>query len=186
MDRRVLKTKKAIRSAYLELLRSGKEYTDITVKELVDLADINRSTFYLHYYTVDEVFEDLIDGMLSDISKEIPSGSLKVDEIEQIIGRMTTAIQSDRDYSTIAAKAGEYPYFSEALLNMMKDKVSAESISAPDLNTGDKEFLMLMLSQITYSVTNYLIKHYPAEQIPERFGVIKKYIFEPAIREMMH
>ena len=44
-DRRVVKTKRAIRNALVQLL-SEKELDQITVKELADRADINRKTFY--------------------------------------------------------------------------------------------------------------------------------------------
>ena len=47
-DRRVLRTKKNIRQAFLHLL-SEKSLSQITVKELSDLADINRKTFYMYY-----------------------------------------------------------------------------------------------------------------------------------------
>ena len=47
-DRRVRKTEQAVQSAFAKLL-SEKDITDITIKELCDKADINKSTFYLHY-----------------------------------------------------------------------------------------------------------------------------------------
>jgi AcrR family transcriptional regulator len=47
-DRRVRKTEQAVQSAFAKLL-SEKDITYITIKELCDKADINKSTFYLHY-----------------------------------------------------------------------------------------------------------------------------------------
>lgn len=48
MDIRVEKTEKAIKNAFIEL-RSKKALEKITVKELCQLACINKSTFYSHY-----------------------------------------------------------------------------------------------------------------------------------------
>ena len=45
MDRRVIRTKKAIRNAFAQLL-SVKKLEDITVKDIAELADINGKTFY--------------------------------------------------------------------------------------------------------------------------------------------
>ena len=42
-DRRVIKTKRAIRNAFAELL-SHKDINDITIKDIADTADINRKT----------------------------------------------------------------------------------------------------------------------------------------------
>lgn len=48
MDIRIEKTEKAIKNAFIEL-RSKKELEKITIKELCQLACINKSTFYSHY-----------------------------------------------------------------------------------------------------------------------------------------
>ena len=47
-DRRVRRTKRAIRNAFAELL-SEKPYEEITVTDITELADINRKTFYNYY-----------------------------------------------------------------------------------------------------------------------------------------
>ena len=62
-DRRVLRTKKNIRQAFLHLL-SEKSLSQITVKELSDLADINRKTFYIYYSNIDDIFAELEDELV--------------------------------------------------------------------------------------------------------------------------
>lgn len=57
-DRRVLKTKRAIRNAFAKLMVE-KDINDITVVELADAADINRKTFYNYYSGVYQVVEDI-------------------------------------------------------------------------------------------------------------------------------
>ena len=48
MDIRIEKTKTAIHNTFLEL-RSKKPLEKITIKELCEKAQINKSTFYSHY-----------------------------------------------------------------------------------------------------------------------------------------
>ena len=48
MDLRVEKTERGIKNAFIEL-RSKKPLEKITIKELCELACINKSTFYSHY-----------------------------------------------------------------------------------------------------------------------------------------
>ena len=62
-DRRVLRTKKNIRQAFLHLL-SEKSLSQITVKELSDLADINRKTFYMYYSNIEEILSELEDELV--------------------------------------------------------------------------------------------------------------------------
>ncbi len=70
MDLRVKKTKSAIINSFLQL-RSKKPLERISVKELSDLAEINKATFYLHYkdiYDLSESLEnELIDSVLGSI-----------------------------------------------------------------------------------------------------------------------
>ena len=48
VDRRVRKTKKLLLDGLTQLMQT-KDVSEISVKELSDLVDINRGTFYLHY-----------------------------------------------------------------------------------------------------------------------------------------
>jgi AcrR family transcriptional regulator len=47
-DLRIVKTKRALSSAFLQLLRE-KHFEEITINELCDRAEIRRATFYKHY-----------------------------------------------------------------------------------------------------------------------------------------
>lgn len=62
MDRRQIKTRKAIFKAFRNLLEK-KRYDHITVQEIIDAADVGRSTFYSHFETKDT----LLEAMCSEI-----------------------------------------------------------------------------------------------------------------------
>ena len=47
----------------LLLLLEKKDIEFITVKEICEKAGVNRSTFYLHYDSIDDLFEEVIDMM---------------------------------------------------------------------------------------------------------------------------
>ncbi len=57
-NRKVRYTKRVIRESLRELL-AEKPLSRITVKELVEQADINRSTFYAHYETLPALIEEI-------------------------------------------------------------------------------------------------------------------------------
>jgi AcrR family transcriptional regulator len=69
-DRRVRKTKALLRSGLAKLLES-KSINEITVKELVDLVDINRSTFYLHYTDIYNMLEEIERNIISEVKRVI-------------------------------------------------------------------------------------------------------------------
>ena len=73
-DKRIEKTKRAIKNAFMEL-RSKKPLEKITVKELCELAYINKSTFYSHYddiYALSNAFEyEMVCEIVSSIPKNL-------------------------------------------------------------------------------------------------------------------
>ena len=65
-DRRILRTKKSIRQAFLQLL-SEKSLTQITVKELSEQADINRKTFYMYYSNIEDILSELENELVQKL-----------------------------------------------------------------------------------------------------------------------
>lgn len=66
MDRRTEYTKNVIKTAFLDLMQE-KSFTEISVSELCRVADINRSTFYLHYHRLDDVLDMVIEEIIENI-----------------------------------------------------------------------------------------------------------------------
>ncbi len=58
MDRRQRKTREAIFNAFIGLL-AKKDYSQITVGEIIERADVGRATFYAHFETKDFLLREL-------------------------------------------------------------------------------------------------------------------------------
>ena len=65
-NRRTLMTKKLLRNSLIEILEK-KPIHEITIKEICDNADINRSTFYRHYNTPRELFDEVYETVYKEI-----------------------------------------------------------------------------------------------------------------------
>ena len=76
-DRRIRKTKAQLRAGLAKLMQT-KSLKEITVKELVEEVDINRSTFYLHYTDIYQMLESIETELQEEIKSIIenhPAGS---------------------------------------------------------------------------------------------------------------
>ena len=71
MDLRTERTKRSITNAFLEL-RKQKPIEKITVKELSELAYINKATFYTHYHDIYDLSDQLEDEFMDSVINELP------------------------------------------------------------------------------------------------------------------
>ena len=80
VDPRVHKTREAIRNTFKKKI-CEMPAEKITVKELTDRAKIHRKTFYLHYTTIEALYQDMMseiaDGYYQEMEKLKPPYSFK-------------------------------------------------------------------------------------------------------------
>jgi len=70
VDRRILRTKLAIREALVDLI-DEKGFDALSVRDITEQADINRGTFYLHYRDKFDLLEQTELGIIQDIEEII-------------------------------------------------------------------------------------------------------------------
>lgn len=66
MDKRIYKTKQGIYQAFYQLL-AKKSYAKITIQDIIETANIGRSTFYIHFATKDELLKAICSELFEHI-----------------------------------------------------------------------------------------------------------------------
>ena len=70
MERRRQKTRRAILAAFQELL-AQKRYENIIVQDIIEAADVGRSTFYTHFETKDLLLRAMCEDMFSHVLEDV-------------------------------------------------------------------------------------------------------------------
>lgn len=159
-DRRVKRTKSQLRAGLLELMKT-KPLKNITIKELVDFADINRSTFYLHYRSTYDVLEDLEEELL--------------DQLCQVFDQ----------YPEDDSNEGSFPFISAMLQIVFDNLETCNILLNPAYDTGFMEKVQALLAQkiegrlrhilgSDYQVSGYLSSFY----ISGCMGILKTWQFD--------
>jgi hypothetical protein len=94
----------------MKLLQTKKP-TEISVSEIVDLADINRSTFYLHFGDVNHLQADIEDELFEDIARLIRNqklGEVK-DRLYELLYTIYNYFDQNADIcDVLLSKTGSY------------------------------------------------------------------------------
>ena len=86
----------------LARLMQKKSIKEITVKELVDEVDINRSTFYLHYTDIYQMLEKIEEEAMADIREAMegcPDDCTEREKIIPFLARFFSIMDSNLDLS---------------------------------------------------------------------------------------
>lgn len=70
-DPRTTRTQEMLKAALLTLLQDGHSLHQISIQQLTKRANLNRTTFYLHYQNINELKEHLTNDILQGITDKI-------------------------------------------------------------------------------------------------------------------
>ena len=97
-DRRIRKTRAQLRKGLAELMQE-KSVNEITVKELVERVDINRSTFYLHYTDIYNMLDSIEKELFEELETTFQAhaaGTLE-EEVFPFIEDVFSILEDNRD-----------------------------------------------------------------------------------------
>lgn len=132
-DRRVRKSKEALKNSLIKLMET-KPVNNITVKELVTIADLNRSTFYNYYCDIPdmlsklekELYDEFSDTLELHICKSGTKDNIS-EEVLKFITDMCDVIKNNYEFcKCIFSKNGDINFLfelEELVENHIKDQL---------------------------------------------------------------
>ena len=109
MDRRIVKTKKRITGAFIELLEKYSR-DRIRVKDICEHAKINKTTFYKHYVDSDELATEIDDTVTDRVVDGFPERGELLSEPEAYVEGLSEAIERETDKLTVVYR-GRVDFF---------------------------------------------------------------------------
>lgn len=103
MDLRVIKTKKNIRDAFLEL-RKKHSLDEIKVNALCEKAMVNKTTFYNHYQDIYELSDELEAEVLDSFFNNFTDIDMMLMDANRFINGMHAALEAENDMLRIIFK----------------------------------------------------------------------------------
>lgn len=96
-DRRVRRTQKLLKESLLELM-DQKEFKNISIKDITELADLNRGTFYLHYTDTYSLLQEMESEVLKDFQEIVSDrcNAFEKDSLLHVINPIIEYIEKNK------------------------------------------------------------------------------------------
>ena len=186
-DRRVLKTKRAIRNALAQLLVE-KELDEITVKGVADTADINRKTFYNYYTGIHQVIDEIESGIVFTFDQAIREVDARRDIKNSYVffEKITAILNQDLDfYSHLFRMRGNLS-LSYKITTLLKTKILTSFLQEHSCDPQEAEIF------VEYAVWGMMAvyeswfnsqRSTPLEEISQKLSVVCVYGLAGLLRE---
>lgn len=168
-DRRTLYTRTVIKDALLESLNE-KSFEQITVTEVCRHAEITRATYYLHYQSLTEVLDELLNDalqMAEDNTKNIDEDTEQINNLLSSQG--TNFLKTHEDLLPVCHRVAHLPkyqvifhdesisgYVVNKIYQSQKKKLVPSFIRALGISQKEAEMLSLFIITGTYNVNKAL------------------------------
>lgn len=120
MDKRIIKSKESIEIAFIEL-RTKKELRKITVKELCEKANINKSTFYAHYEDIFQLSDQIESTVVKQVIDSITDKRSMIFDVAEFTSELFYAMQSKKELINIVFSGTQHPNLVYKISTMLKD-----------------------------------------------------------------
>ena len=144
--RNFTRSEKAIIRAYVELMQkdgSGR----ITVTDIVNTADLNRSTFYAHFKTADEVRERIHSDVLTELSGVLDESDYRnaISDPLPLLRRVLDLIKKDEEMYRMLLRTEGANKFLKQIEDAVIEKYLTDEVILPRIKSRDDFEMYLRL-----------------------------------------
>ena len=150
-SRRVKMTKKLLKTSLIEIMKTTPLHA-ITIKEICDGADVNRSTFYRHYDTQFDLYDDVISDISKDIERILIEEQENNFDICNFLTKVLEYIESNRDTFLVVLSEKGYLNMGETFNRIIGRFIPADKTT--ELGTYIVQFIAAGMTSILWTWLN--------------------------------
>jgi AcrR family transcriptional regulator len=125
IDKRIIRSKKVMKDALLSLMFE-KDLREITVTDIVRIADINRGTFYKHYQYIEDILKEITDEVISDLidSYREPYKNMELFELNKLTTsaiKVFDHVKRFADFYSLTVRGNTLAGFQHRFCSLLKD-----------------------------------------------------------------
>lgn len=178
IDRRAARTRKALHKALMTLiLRKG--YEDITVQDLLDEADIGRSTFYAHYTGKEDLLRRGFEGLRAAMT-EIRGGK-EGDPLAFSLGLFRHVADYAHIFRALVGGRGG-AVATQEIRRILLELVKAELPEKPGEDRLDQDFRRHFIADAFFTTLNWWLEKTPPLPPEQVDALFRRLLFEGIAR----
>ena len=155
------RSRAAIRKAFAELMEEKQDLNKITVVELVNRADISKSTFYAHYLDIYDVIEEfsseIIDEINNSIDEFMKNSNEESTEFMPYISNLLNLLKENEDLYKKLFVLDRQINFIDKIKKMMIEKITTDI--KIKFGIKNKDLLLTIVDFLTNGIV-YLVCDY--------------------------
>lgn len=177
--RRVKMTKALLKTSLIELMKTKSIHT-ISIKEICSGADINRSTFYRHYNTQYELYDEIVHEILSELIKAYQKSRENEDDMQDSIAAVLEIAERNREVCLVILSDKGNVTMGESFVKAISPVVEEE---ASELTVYLFQFMAAGLANIVWTWLNKPVRQSPKELASLMTSMMKHGIYKTIIRQ---
>jgi len=124
-DKRITRSKNLLKEALISLMHTN-DFKELTIKDIVECADLNRGTFYKHYQYKEDLLEEIIEDVVTDLIASYREPYLGTETFE--VTKLTISsikifehVEKHKEYYTLIVKSNTLIGFQNRICQILKD-----------------------------------------------------------------
>lgn len=177
--RRVKMTKALLKTSLIELMKTKSIHT-ISIKEICSGADINRSTFYRHYDTQYELYDEIVNELLDSLIDAYMTSRKNQEDLQDSIAAVLEIAEKNREVCIVILSDKGNVTMGESFVKAISPVVTDDM---GELSVYLFQFIAAGLTNIVWTWLNKPVRQTPKELASLIASMLKRGIYKTIIRQ---